>query len=213
MVMRRGVGDGQRDYWIYGLLAHVCTWGGGARMGLCPSAVVRESFCYVSGKGWKDEWDIFIIWEVRKWGEIDREGDLSWHGLVFLSLWCYSGLFHGEGFLNISVCMNGFSCLVLSTSFTAVNSASSFELSTSVCVSVCILICSYALIQKGGGWAVCIKCFISFELCIYECWQLCWSMLSLTGEIYYLTVCSVCMNTSVLCVCVCEWVWIRFTGV
>lgn len=82
----------------------------------------------------------------------DGEGDLSWHGLVFLSLLCYSSLFHGEGFLNILVCVNGCSCLVLSTSFTAVNIASSFELSASVCVCACthILICSYALSQTGG---------------------------------------------------------------
>lgn len=60
---------------------------------------------------------------------------------------CYSGLFHGEIFLNISVCVwMTVPALVLSTSFTAVNTASSFRLSTSLCVCAyvhtCILTCS-----------------------------------------------------------------------
>ena len=114
-----------------------CVW-------LCPLTVVIEKeriSVILMEKVEKTKWEVFLICVARKKKRGDRqteEGDLSWHGLVFLSFWCYSGLFHGEGFLNISVCVwMAVPARFLSASFTAVNTASSFELSTSVCACAC----------------------------------------------------------------------------
>lgn len=94
-----------------------CPWTVGAK---------QEDFCFcLDGKCWKTEWGVSIICGLGKQGRGRKtEGDLSWHGLIFLSLWCYFGLFHGEGLPNISVCVNGCSCLVLSTSYTDADTVS-----------------------------------------------------------------------------------------
>lgn len=110
------------------------------------------------------------------------EGEI-WHDLISLSLWCYPGVFRGEGFLNIPVFVNGCSCLILFPNFTAVTTLPLLNYHVCAC-PFCIFIFSHTPNQKGGGYAVCIKCFTYFELCICTFWQICSSM-----SIY------VCMNT------------------
>ena len=99
---------------------------------------------------------LFMGWENR--GELNKVGDflLAWPGFSFTMVLFSSFLWRGISkhfsvcvcvcvcmcvcvclCVCVSVSVNGCSCRGLSTCFTAVNSASSFELSTSVSVIVC----------------------------------------------------------------------------
>lgn len=156
-----------RDYWIFAALEHG---------GLSPFILLRKR-------------RISVIWMGRVERPNERfplfTGFRNWGGMswFFLSLWCYSGLFLGEGFLNISVCVNGCSCLVLSPSFTAVNTASFLKLSFSVCVCTHIFKseCMHQF-SRVGAWQRVLNAssLLSF---MSECWQMCWSVLSLTWKI------------------------------